>query len=123
MGEHSTLGEHVDCYCVGKVVIGSFSTVSQYTYLCTASHDYLDPSILTKPEMPLLASPITIGDYVWITSDVFVGPGVTLSEGVVVLARSTVLRDVGPWLVAAGNPAAAIKQRILRRDTAMAATC
>jgi putative colanic acid biosynthesis acetyltransferase WcaF len=114
MGDHSTLADGVDCYCVTKITIGSYSTVSQYSYLCSASHDYLDPIILQKPQMPLIAAPIVIGDRVWITADVFVGPGVTISDGAVILARSSVFHDVAEWTVVAGNPAVFKKKRILR---------
>ena len=61
--------------------------------------------------MPLVAAPITIGDRVWITADVFVGPGVTIGDGAVVTARSSVFSDLPPWMVARGNPAVAIKPR------------
>ena len=53
MGDHSTLAHKVDCYSVDKVRIGSFTTVSQYSYLCTATHDYTDPGIMQRPQMPL----------------------------------------------------------------------
>lgn len=105
MGDHACLSEGVDCYCVDKIRIGAHSTVSQYSFLCTASHDY------TQLAMPLVAAPITLGERVWITADVFVGPGVTIGDGAVVTARSTVLGDVPPWTVAQGNPAVPVKRR------------
>ena len=114
LGKHAAIGDHVDCYCVAKIKIGDFSTVSQYSFLCTASHDYLDPSILVDPHMPLLTAPITIGKHVWITADVFVAPGVCIEDGAVVLARSTVFSDVPMWTVVAGNPAAKRGSRVLR---------
>lgn len=107
MGEHSCLSHHVDCYSVDKICIGAHTTVSQYSFLCSASHDY------TQADMPLITAPITIGDRVWITADVFVGPGVTIGDGAVVTARSSVLRDVAPWTVVSGSPAVAIKVRRL----------
>lgn len=58
MGNHSTLASEVDCYCVARIKIGSLTTVSQYSFLCTASHDYLDPTILDRPQMPLVIAPI-----------------------------------------------------------------
>jgi putative colanic acid biosynthesis acetyltransferase WcaF len=109
------LAEHVDCYNVDKVILGTCTTVSQYSYLCTATHDYNDPVIMERPQLPLLIAPITLCDRVWITADVFVGPGVTVHEGSVVLARSSVFKDVPQWSVAAGNPATVIKARILRK--------
>lgn len=114
MGDHSTLAHGVDCYSVDRVRIGSLTTVSQYSYLCTATHDYTDPCILTQPQMPLLTAPITLGDRVWITADVFVGPGVTIGDGTVVLARSSVFKNLPAWVVAAGSPAVARKERRLR---------
>ena len=105
MGDHSCLSEGVDCYCVDKIRIGAHSTISQYSFLCTASHDY------TKSSMPLVTAPITIGERVWITADVFVGPGVTIGDGAVVTARSSVFNDLPPWMVARGNPAIPIKTR------------
>lgn len=114
IGDHSTLADNVDCYNVDKVVIGTYTTVSQYCYLCTATHDYNDPVILEKPQLPLLVAQITLADRVWITADVFIGPGVKIGDGAVVLARSVVNRDVEPWTIVSGFPAVFKKKRILR---------
>jgi putative colanic acid biosynthesis acetyltransferase WcaF len=105
MGDHACLSEGVDCYCVARIRIGAHSTVSQYSFLCSASHDY------TKASMPLVMAPISIGGWVWITSGVFVGPGVTIGDGAVVLARSSVFTDLPAWMVAKGNPAVPVKER------------
>ena len=105
MGDHACLSEGVDCYCVDKIRIGANTTVSQYSFLCTASHDY------TRPQMPLVTAPITIGVQVWITADVFVAPGVTIGNGAVITARSSVFNDISPWVVARGNPAVPVKER------------
>lgn len=105
MGDHACLSEGVDCYCVDKIRIGANSTISQYSFLCTASHDH------SRASMPLVAAPITIGERVWITADVFVGPGVTIGDGAVVTARSSVFDDLPPWMVARGNPAVPVRER------------
>ena len=104
MGEYSCLSHEVDCYCVDRIKIGPHATVSQYSYLCTATHD------IEHPHMPLVTAPIEIGAGAWVTADVFVGPGVTIGEGAVIGARSSVFRDVPPWTVAAGNPAREIRK-------------
>lgn len=109
MADHSCLSHYVDCYSVEKIRIGAHATVSQYSYLCTASHDIADPN------MRLVTAPISIGDGAWVTADVFIGPGVTIGEGAVVGARSSIFRDVAPWTVVAGNPACFIKHRALRQ--------
>ncbi len=108
MRKHSYLSHQVDCYCVDKIELGINVTVSQYSYLCTASHDY------TQRDMPLITAPIIIGADAWVTADVFIGPGVTIGEGAVVGARSTVTRSVLPWTVVAGSPPKVIKERILK---------
>ena len=108
MGDHACLSEEVDCYCVDKIRIGANSTISQYSFLCSASHDYNTESF------PLVVAPITIGERVWIAADVFVAPGVTIGSGAVVTARSSVFSDLPEWMVAKGNPAVPVKPRSLR---------
>lgn len=105
MGDRACLSEGVDCYCVDKIHVGADATVSQYSFLCTASHDY------TKSNMPLVTAPITIGERAWITADVFVGPGVQIGAGAVITARSSVFSNIPPWMVAGGYPAVPVKPR------------
>lgn len=62
--------------------------------------------------MPLIRSPITLGDDVWIGADAFVGPGVRVERLAVVGARSSVYKDVEANWVVGGNPARKIKPRI-----------
>ena len=102
------LGDYVDCYCVAKITIGRKATVSQYSYLCSASHDISDPSLR------LTSAPIVISDGAWVFADAFIGPGVTIGEGAVVGARASVFKDVDAWVVVGGNPARFIKKRVLR---------
>ena len=112
MGDSSCLAFAVDCYCVDRVRIGAHATVSQYSYLCTASHDIRDP------HMRLVTAPIDIGDGAWVCAGVFVGPGVVLGEGAVAAARAVVVKDVEPWTVVGGNPAQFIGTRELRSPSA-----
>jgi len=107
MDDHSCLADDVDCYCVARISIGAHSTVSQYSYLCGASHDY------QQLQMPLITAPIEIGNHVWVAADVFIGPGVNIADGAVVAARSTVVKNVEAWTVVAGTPARFIKNRLL----------
>jgi putative colanic acid biosynthesis acetyltransferase WcaF len=110
MDDHSGIGPFVDCYCVDVIRIGRQAAVSQYAFLCTASHDY------RYVHLPLVTQPIVIGAYAWIAADVFVGPGVNIGEGAVVGARSSVFKDVQPWCVIAGNPASLIRKREVRSE-------
>ena len=107
LGDSVVVAPDVDLYCVDSIRMEPNSMVSQYSYLCTASHDY------RQPHLPLITAPIVVESQAWICADVFVGPGVTINEGAVVGARSTVTRDVEPWSVYAGNPARLLKRRVL----------
>jgi putative colanic acid biosynthesis acetyltransferase WcaF len=110
MADDSCLSHQVDCYCVDKIYLGPRVTVSQYSFLCTASHDH------TRQRMPLVTAPIRIEADAWVTADVFISPGVTVGEGAVVGARSTVLRSIKPWTVVAGYPAREIGPRKMQQD-------
>jgi putative colanic acid biosynthesis acetyltransferase WcaF len=106
MGDYSCLSHDVDCYCVAPISIGAHATVSQYSYLCAASHDCNDPL------MPLVTAPIKIGQGAWVAADVFIGPGVVIGEGAVVGARSSVFKDVDAWTLVIGNPAKFLRRRV-----------
>lgn len=108
LADEVTIGHHVDCYNVAPISIGAHTTISQYVFLCSATHDISDP------HMQLLSIPIRIADQAWVCAGAFVGPGRSIGRGAVVGAMSVVTRDVADWSVVAGNPARPIKQRTLR---------
>jgi putative colanic acid biosynthesis acetyltransferase WcaF len=110
IGSDSSLGDYVDCYCVNRIKIGNNVTVSQYVFLCAATHDYQDPSL------PLVTAPITVENGAWLCAGAFIAPGVTVGEAAVVGARAVVTRNVGAWDIVAGNPAKFIKKRVLRSE-------
>lgn len=60
------------------------------------------------------AEPVTIEDDVWLAVDVMVCKGVTIGKGSVIGAKSLVLDDIPPGVLAAGIPARVI--RPLRLD-------
>ncbi len=105
MGPHSIIGNDVDCYCVDQVTLGPHAIVSQYAYLCTASHDIRDPAF------PLITSPIVIEAGAWVAAGAYVSPGVHIGRGAVVGARACVYKDVEAGAIVGGNPARVIGQR------------
>ena len=105
LGSYSTLGPLVDCYNQGKITIGSNTVISQKTYLCASSHNYL------KNNFPLELKPIKIGNKVWISADAFIGPGVEIYDNSIVAARSVVVKKVEENNIVGGNPAKFIKIR------------
>lgn len=105
MRKGSCIAGEVDCYNVAPVVIGQRATISQKSYLCTASHDF------DAPSFPLTGGQITIGADAWIAAEAFIGPGVSIGTRAVVLARSVVVRDVEDGAVVGGNPSRVLRQR------------
>lgn len=105
MGAYSSMSDDVDCYNVALITLDAWSTVSQYSYLCSASHDINDPNFT------LFSRPIRIGFRAWVGARGYVGPGVNVSEGAVVGANACVYRDVPAWTVVGGNPARALATR------------
>jgi putative colanic acid biosynthesis acetyltransferase WcaF len=105
---YCTVGRGVEIYNFAHITVGEQALVSQGTYLCSASHDFENPT------MPLVYRPITIGAQSWVAANCFVGPGVTVGEGAVVGAHSVVVKDVPAWTVVAGNPVRIIRPRRLK---------
>ena len=110
LDDYSSIGDYVDCYSVGRITVGKYATVSQYSMLCTASHDYSSLSL------PLTVDQITVGNYAWICADAFIMPGVSIGAGAVIGARAMVTRDVEPWQIVVGATARVIGQRVLQDD-------
>jgi len=107
MGDYVCLAGNTDIYTVDVIKIGSNVTISQRAFICTGSHD------ITSLSRPLISRPIIIENNVWVCAESFISPGVKISEGAIVAARSVVTKDVAKWSVVAGNPAKFVKKRTI----------
>lgn len=105
MADWSMLAGGVICYNPAPIRIGRGTLVSQRAHLCSASHDY------QNVDFSLKLSPITIEEQVWIGSESFVGPGISIGRGAVLGARGAAFKSLEPWQVYRGNPAQVIKVR------------
>lgn len=110
IGDYVAVAEGVELYSVAKIKIGSKCAVSQRSFICTASHD------ITSLKRPLTHAPIEVGDHVWIAAESMVHPGVTVSDGVIVAARSVLRDSPEAWTVWAGNPARCVGARKLANE-------
>ena len=105
IGDYSWIGDEVTLYSLGEILIGKNTVISQKSYLCTGSHDY------TKENFPIYAKTIVIEDEVWIATDVYVAPGVTIGRAAVVGARSSVFKNLEGGKIYIGTPAKFVKNR------------
>ena len=103
-----TVGENVGLagtfiLASAPVVIGNNCSFSFRNMIITSTHDLDDFSTG-------IAKPITIGNNVWITTNVMILPGVTIGDNTVIGAGSIVTKDIPSGVFAAGNPCVVIKQ-------------
>ena len=106
IGDWSWIGDDVTLYTLGEITIGDNAVVSQQSYVCAAAHDY------TAPAFDIFANPVHVGSEVWLSSGVFVAPGVKIGRGAVVGVRSLVLNDLPEMMLCAGHPAKPLRPRI-----------
>lgn len=107
LGDGAQIGDRVYLYSLGRISIGDHTVVSQFSHLCAGTHDF------ERTDFPLLRVPIHIGSRCWIAAESFIGPGVTIGDGVVVGARASVVKDLPAWKVCVGAPAKPVSDRIL----------
>jgi putative colanic acid biosynthesis acetyltransferase WcaF len=112
IGDWSALGEDVLVYSLGKVRIGRAVTLSYRSHVCAGTHDLNDPTL------PLLKPPVILEDKVWVGTEAFIGPGVTIGRAAVVGARAVVVKNVEPLDIVAGNPARRVGRRRLHAPVA-----
>jgi len=94
----------LDC---NTVHIGDNVLCAPYVQIYTAHHP-VDPALrLTGRE---LATPVTIGNNVWIGGGAIIGPGVTIGDNTTIGAGSVVVKSIPANVVAAGNPCRVIRQ-------------
>jgi acetyltransferase-like isoleucine patch superfamily enzyme len=60
---------------------------------------------------PTTRGDVTVGNDVWIAWDTTIMSGVTIGDGAVIAARSTVTKDVPPYAIVGGNPASVLRYR------------
>ena len=99
------IGPGAEIYNPGGVRLGHHAIISQYAYLCGATHDYdsLDFTYIKKQ--------IVIGPYAWVCAKAIVLPGVHCKEGSVLGAGAVTSKSLDAWTVYSGNPAKPVKPR------------
>ncbi|WP_413432835.1 putative colanic acid biosynthesis acetyltransferase [Crateriforma spongiae] len=105
MEEDTILAEGVVCYNQAKILVRSGAIVSQGARLIAGGHD------IDRSDFQHLGKPIDIGRGVWVASEAFVGPGVTLGDRSVLGARGVTFRDLEANTVYVGNPAMPVRER------------
>ncbi|MCW8096003.1 acyltransferase [Streptomyces tauricus] len=93
----------------GRIVLGDGVRIGAHSSLLGFNHGFAPGRPVHR--QPLTSRGITVGDDVWIGSNVVVLDGVTIGDHCVVGAGAVVTKDLPPWSVAAGNPARRLRDR------------
>lgn len=123
IGNHTTInGPNTDIYTIGKdkVIVGNFTSIARSVSIQNYNHIYdrithyfirknmfkedISKDIISKGDL-------VIGNDVWIGAQTVILPGITIGDGAVIGANSTVTRDIPPYSIVAGSPATEVKQR------------
>jgi len=109
---------YLNCNCVfldcAKITIGSRVLFAPNVHIYTAHHPLNGKKRVIsnangERKIVDLASPVTIGNDVWIGGNVTILPGITIGDNVVIGAGSVVTKNIPSNTVAAGNPCKVIK--------------
>jgi maltose O-acetyltransferase len=112
-GSHIRAGDNLfmnyDCVILdcNVVTIGHNVMMGPMVQIYTAHHP-LDPEV--RRTLIEMASPVHIGDDVWIGGGAVICPGVSVGAGSTVGAGSVVTRDIPPRVLAAGSPCRVIRE-------------
>jgi putative colanic acid biosynthesis acetyltransferase WcaF len=98
IGACSGIGPHANIYNVAKISIGERVNISQFSFLCTATHD------INSGNFQLQIAPIYIEDDVWIAAAAYISFGLRIGNAAVVGAKSCVFKDIEPYSIVGGNP-------------------
>lgn len=105
IGDYSWIGDDVVLYSLAPIRIGQHCVISQKSYLCTGSHTISDPSF------PLQTGEVTVENGVWVATDCFIGPNVTVGSNAVIGARSSVFQSMPAEQICMGSPCKPVKPR------------
>lgn len=108
VGKSTCIGPHTIIYNPSKIIIGNKVTISQNSYLCGGSHD------IATLALDFITSTIVIEDFCWVCANCFVMMGVTMKEGSILGATSSLFKTTEPWAVYGGSPAKFLKKREIK---------
>lgn len=118
--------EHHYEFLGDKLIIGKFCAIAEGVKFIMNGANHCMEGFTTYPfnifgggwekamprieQLPLRGDTV-IGNDVWIGQNVTIMPGVKISDGAIIAAHSTVVKNVEPYSIVGGNPANTIKKR------------
>lgn len=121
VGDYVYMNSNCSLNVFNTVTIGSNCLFGPNVVIWDSDNHPLDSKLRLEQsiEIPKVASlkshglgggDVVIGDNVWIGMDCLILGGVKIGEGAVIAASSVVVKDIPPYVLAAGVPAKVVKQ-------------
>lgn len=121
-------GSYIGAHCDICAEIGRFTSIAPWVRTNHGIHPTRKPYVSSNPMFfsnqcqcgysftskilfDEFLAPCKIGNDVWIQENVFLGGGITIGDGAVVLAGAVVVKDVPPYAIVGGVPARIVKYR------------
>ncbi|MRX63339.1 acyltransferase [Maribacter luteus] len=102
VGENTGLNDTLITGC-GLIRIGANCSFSHRNMIVSSVHNIDDFDKITL-------KPVTIGNNVWVTSNITILGGVTIGDNTIIGAGSVVTKDIPSGVFAAGNPCKVIRE-------------
>ena len=109
VGDHVWIGEECWLLNLAPIQIESHVCLSQRAFLCTGSHNFKTKTF------DLIVRPIYVKSGAWIAAAAWVGPGVKVGSHAMLTAGSIATHDLPPFTICQGNPAVAIRERVINK--------
>lgn len=109
IGDHSWIGQRAWLDNLDHLTIGNNVVISQGAMIIQGSHDY------KKIDYPTYTRPVVLEDGSWIGAGAIVTLGVTVRTHAVLAAGSVATKDLDAYMIHQGNPAQAVRERVMER--------
>ena len=107
------IGDYVQIAAGVKIIMGGNHT---HNTAFISTYPFADLEALKRSYRP--AGDTCIGNDVWIGMEAMIMPGVTIGDGAIIAARALVTKDVPPYAMVAGTPAAIVRMRFTESEIA-----
>ena len=109
IGNNVSIGNRFSALSAAEIVIEDNNLIASDVLITSENHGMELEKAKSYAELPLKASPVTIGEGCWIGEKVSIMPGVTIGSRCIIAANSVVTHSFPSGKLIAGTPARAIK--------------
>jgi acetyltransferase-like isoleucine patch superfamily enzyme len=109
IGARTTIGYHTFIFASQRITIGDDCLIAPFVYIVDSNHQIGKTQLINQ--QPNETAATSIGNDVWIASNVTILKGVTINEGAVIAANSVVNNNIPAFEIWGGSPAKKIGER------------